>query len=68
MLLPFEGDGRRHLWELQLPKAANPFDFRTIADVLVTIEYTALHSLDYRQQVIARLDRPVGGERVIQPA
>ena len=34
-----------------LPKAANPFDYSTIADVLVTIEYTALDS-PLRAQVI----------------
>ena len=34
------------MWELQLPKAANPFDYRTIADVFFTVEYTALHSVD----------------------
>ena len=28
-----------------MPKAANPFDYRTIADVLLTIEYTALEQL-----------------------
>jgi len=27
-------------------RPANTFDYRTIADVLVTIEYTALHSDD----------------------
>jgi hypothetical protein len=36
-------------WELQMPKAANPFDYRTIADVLITLEYTALQSFTYRQ-------------------
>ena len=56
MLLPFEGSGVDGSWEFQLPKAANQFDYRTIADVLLTIEYTALNSFDYRQQVIQRLD------------
>lgn len=59
MLLPFESMGVDTAWELELPKAANPFDFRTIADVLVTIEYTALTSFDYRQQVIQQLDRSI---------
>jgi hypothetical protein len=52
MLLPFEGSGVDTTWELRMPKAANQFDYSTIADVLVTIEYTALNSFDYREQVI----------------
>jgi hypothetical protein len=39
------------------------FDYRTIADVLITIEYTALDSFDYRQQVIQSLDRSFSGDR-----
>ncbi len=48
-----------------MPRAANPFDYSTIADVLVTIDYTALQSPDYRQEVIRRLnlDRRVSAER-----
>jgi outer membrane lipoprotein SlyB len=64
MLLPFEGLGVDTSWMLQLPKAANPFDFTSIADVLITVEYTALHSYDYRQQVIQRLDRTISADRV----
>jgi Tc toxin complex TcA C-terminal TcB-binding domain len=55
MLLPFEGLGVDTSWEFQLPRAANLFDYRTIADVLITIKYTALSSDDYRAQVIHRL-------------
>jgi hypothetical protein len=50
-------------WEFQMPRAANPFDYRTIADVLVTVEYTALNNLDFRQQVIKTLDSNVSAER-----
>ena len=63
LLLPFEFMGVDTFWNLEMPKAANPFDYRTIADVLFTIEYTALSSLDYRQQVIQRLDRTVSADR-----
>jgi hypothetical protein len=52
MLLPFEGTGVDTTWEFRMPKTANFFDYRTIADVLITIEYTALQSFDYQQQVI----------------
>jgi hypothetical protein len=63
MLLPFEGMGVDALWEFQLPRAANFFDYRTIADVLFTIEYTALNSSDYRDQVIQQLDPTVSATR-----
>jgi Tc toxin complex TcA C-terminal TcB-binding domain len=64
MLLPFEGMGVETFWELQLPKAANPFDYRTIPDVLLTIDYTALSSPLYRDQVIRRLGRTASGDRI----
>ncbi|MCI0422785.1 MAG: hypothetical protein L0312_26790, partial [Acidobacteria bacterium] len=41
MLLPFEGMGVDTAWEFRMPKASNLFDYSTIADVLITIEYTA---------------------------
>ena len=63
MLLPFEGMGVDTTWELRMPKAANLFDYNTIADVLLTIEYTALNSFDYQQQVIQELDRRLSAER-----
>ena len=63
MLLPFEAMGVETSWEFQMPKAANPFDYRTITDVLITIEYTALNSFDYRQQVIQTLNSKVSAER-----
>jgi hypothetical protein len=51
LLLPFEGIGVDTSWEFRMPKAANHFDYSTIADALVTFEYTALQSFDYYQQV-----------------
>ncbi|MBL7797243.1 MAG: hypothetical protein JNJ90_12170, partial [Saprospiraceae bacterium] len=62
-LLPFESMGVDGFWELQLPKAANAFDYSTIADVLFTIEYTALNNTDYRRRVIANLDRRFSADR-----
>ena len=52
LLLPFEGSGVDISWEFSMPKAANLFDYLTIADVVMTLEYSALQSADYRQQVI----------------
>lgn len=65
LLLPFEGMGVDSAWFLELPKPANPFDFRTIADVLMTVEYTALHSYGYRQQVIQAMDRRLGADHPV---
>ena len=39
-----------------LPPAANPFDFTSISDVLITIDYTALTDPGYQAQVIRRLN------------
>jgi hypothetical protein len=63
MLLPFEGLGVDTVWEFRMPRPANAFDFNTIADVLVTLDYTALDSPTYRQQVIRQLDRSMEAER-----
>jgi hypothetical protein len=46
-----------------MPRAANPFDYATIADVLVTIDYSALDSTDYRPQVLQTLARPLSADR-----
>lgn len=65
MLLPFEGLGAASSWVFSLPKAANAFDYSTIADVIFSIEYTSLYSDLLRQQVIQRFnaDRSFEGER-----
>jgi hypothetical protein len=63
MLLPFESIGVDSVWEFRMPKAANAFDFETIADVLVTIEYTALDSPLYRKQVIETLNPTLSADR-----
>lgn len=64
MLLPFEGAGVASSdWTFSMPRAGNVVDYSTIADVLLTIEYTALDSAIYRGQVVQRLDRAASGER-----
>jgi hypothetical protein len=67
MLRPFEAMGVATEWELALPKAANALDFSSIADVVLTIEYTALHDDTYRSQVVSRLNasRTRGGDRAL---
>jgi hypothetical protein len=64
MLAPFESMGVDTNWELQLPRAANPFDFSNIADVLFTVEYTALQDFSYRRQIVQDLEDTVSAERV----
>lgn len=54
-LKPFESLGVDTTWEFRLEKAANQFDYRTIADVILTIDYEALSSFDYRARVIREL-------------
>lgn len=63
LLVPFEGIGVDATWEFRMPRAANLFDYKTIADVLLTIEYTALSSFDYRQEVMQRLRRWISSDR-----
>lgn len=63
MLLPFEAMGVDTSWEFQMPKPANPFDYNSVADVLISIDYTALNDGDYRQQVIRSLNRDLSAER-----
>jgi len=47
--LPFEGVGVDNVRRLKPPTAADHFDYGTIADVLLRIEYTAQASGDLRQ-------------------
>jgi len=56
LLYPFEGMGVDAAWVFSMQKAANGgLQYGTIADVLITIEYTALESASYAQQVAQSL-------------
>lgn len=50
--LPFEGVGVDTLWHFELPKPSNFMDYDSLVDVIVTIEYTALSSADYRAELL----------------
>jgi hypothetical protein len=63
LLLPFQGLGVDTSWQFEMPKAANLFEYSTIADVLIMIDYTALASPDYRQQVLQGMGRSFGADR-----
>jgi hypothetical protein len=63
LLLPFEEMGVDTTWRLAMPVAANPFDYASIADVLITIEYTALYDSDYEWRVLSqRAGQQRGGD------
>lgn len=56
LLYPFEGLGVDVPWSFSLQKAANPnLDYDSIADVLLTVEYTALEDYAYARQIIPQL-------------
>jgi len=59
--LPFEGCGVDVTWELEMPKASNRFDFNSIIDVIMTIDYTALADSDYKKVVISEIGTDAGG-------
>lgn len=63
LLNPFESTGVHSRWQFKMQKAANLFDYSTIADVLITIDYTALQSFDYEQQVIRSLGTEISSQR-----
>lgn len=49
---PFEGIGVDTQWHFELPKPSNFMDYDSIADILITFEYTALNSNDYRAELV----------------
>jgi hypothetical protein len=63
LLQPFEDLGVDTQWEFRLPKAANPFDYSTIADIQVEIDYTALDSPDYRLAVQKQMGSSLSADR-----
>lgn len=64
MLTPFEGGGVATRWILDLPLPANRFDYSSLSDIIVTVEYTALYDSYLREKIIKDLPREMGGERV----
>jgi hypothetical protein len=62
LLRPFENLGVDTTWLFEMPKAANPLDYNSIGDVLFSIDYTALYSASYRNQVLQQLDRSVSAD------
>jgi hypothetical protein len=56
LLLPFEGLGVDVPWQFSMQPASNPgLDYAAVADVLITLDYSALESADYARQVVQQL-------------
>jgi len=53
-LLPFEMCGAISEWRLDLPKENNAFDFETISDVIMTLNYTAREGGDALRGAVAQ--------------
>lgn len=62
-LNPFEGMGIESRWEFKMPKFSNRLDYNNIADVLLTVEYTALDSFQYRNEVLQDLQNEISFNR-----
>jgi hypothetical protein len=58
----FDGIGFGGRWMLEMQRAINPFDYRSIATVLVEFELSSRFSFDYRRQLLDVRDRRVEGE------
>lgn len=65
LLMPFEGLGVETQWELRMPRAANPFDFASVADVLLSIDYTAVDNYAHAEQVMHDLGRELSYDRAL---
>ncbi len=50
--LPFEGAGAISTWHLELPSTLRPFDYRTIADVVMHVSYTARDGEDVLKEMV----------------
>ncbi|MDP3558334.1 MAG: hypothetical protein Q8T03_13260 [Bacteroidota bacterium] len=63
ILNPFEGMGVESRWEFKMPQFSNRFDYSNIADVLLTVDYTAFDSYQYRAQVLTDIDNQISFNR-----
>jgi hypothetical protein len=56
LLNPFEAMGVESKWEFKLPHFSNRMDYDSIADVIISVDYTALDSADYRSFVLSDIE------------
>ena len=60
---PFENCGVAMNWVFEMPQYSNRMDFSSIADVQLTINYTALYSDTLRSQVLKKLGNTMSARR-----
>ncbi|MFI4963133.1 MAG: hypothetical protein ACHP6H_04675, partial [Legionellales bacterium] len=60
---PFENSGVAMNWVFEMPPYTNRMDYSSIADVQITINYTALYNDILRQQVLKRLGSSFSAKR-----
>jgi hypothetical protein len=66
--MPFEGAGAISDWSLTLPKTLRAFDYGTISDVIVHLDYTADHDAELERRwdaaagLVTLLQGDIGGE------
>ncbi|QDG52173.1 hypothetical protein FIV42_15925 [Persicimonas caeni] len=63
LLRPFEGLGVETTFDLLLPKAANSWDFNSLMDVLITVDYSAKESVEKYSKTTSQLPREVSEQR-----
>jgi len=49
--MPFEGMGAISTWKLSLPRTVRSFDYKTISDVILRINYTAMEDSTLRDDI-----------------
>lgn len=68
ILLPFEGSGVQTAWILEMPKGANRFNYDTLVDVLLTVNYTAHDDCSgiHRRRVLQQMGADLYGNVPVQ--
>ena len=66
--LPFEGTGAVSSWRLELNGQENAFDVRTLSDVVIKIEYSALQGGDVFAAAVKKLLKPSPAAKVFNLA
>jgi len=58
----YDGIGFGGRWQLEMQRAINPFDYDSIATVLISFNLTSRFSFEYRRQLLEKRDPKVEGE------
>ena len=63
--LPFEGTGAISNWRLEMPKAANRFNFESVADVIIRLRYMAYADGGAFRDGIRKAMKNYSGHRIL---